>query len=67
MFKVWNELLGKSKYAAGNEVTIADFSLYAGYVRTKGAAPELCAGFANLERWANEIGARPAVQRALKF
>jgi GSH-dependent disulfide-bond oxidoreductase len=67
LFKVWDEQLGKRKYAAGNEVTIADFSLYAGYVRSKGAAPEILEGMPGLERWAAEIGARPGVQRALKF
>jgi GST-like protein len=67
LLRVWDERLARRKYAAGSEVTIADFSLFAGYVRTKGAAPELCAGLANLERWAGEMGARPAMQRALKF
>ncbi len=67
MFQVWDGLLGKHKYAAGNEMTIADFSLYAGYVRAKASVPDTCEGFPNLERWAKEIGARPGVQRALKF
>lgn len=66
LFQVWDGLLGKSKYAAGGEVTIADFSLYAGYWRTKGAFPEIVAGFPNLERWAGEMAARPAIQRATK-
>jgi GST-like protein len=66
-FKVWDDKLAKRKYAAGDEVTIADLSLYAGYWRTRGALPELVAGMANLERWAAEIGARPGVQRALKI
>jgi GST-like protein len=66
-FKVWDDELGKHKYAAGNELTIADFSLYAGYARTKGAAAELCEGMPNLERWAKEMGARPGIQRAVKF
>lgn len=65
--KVWDATLGKQKYAAGGEVTLADFSLYAGYARAKGAQPELCDGCPNVERWAKEIGARPAIQRALKF
>jgi GSH-dependent disulfide-bond oxidoreductase len=65
--KVWDERFAKQKYAAGNEVTIADFSLYAGYARAKGTMPELCDGFANAERWAKEMAARPAIQRALKF
>lgn len=66
-FKVWDDALGRQKYAAGNEVTIADFSLYAGYARTKGALAECCEGMANLERWGNEMAARPAIQRATKF
>ena len=65
--KVWDTALGKQKYAAGNEVTLADFSLYAGYVRCKMAIPELVEGFPNAERWAKEMAARPAIQRALKF
>lgn len=66
-FKVWDDKLAKQKYAAGDEVTIADLSLYAGYWRTKGALPELVGGMPNLERWAAEINARPGVQRALKI
>lgn len=66
-FKVWDDKLAKRKYAAGDEVTIADFSLYAGYWRTKGALPDVVTGMPNLERWAAEIGARPAIQRALKI
>jgi GST-like protein len=67
MFKVWDDLLAKQKYAAGDELTVADFSLYAGYARAKAAVPDTCEGFAALERWAKEIGARPGVQRAVKF
>lgn len=66
-FQVWDETLARRKYAAGDEVTVADFSLYAGYARAKGVVPETCDGFASLARWAGEIGARPGVQRALKF
>ena len=66
-FKVWDDRLARRKYAAGDEVTIADFSLYAGYWRTRGALPDVVAGLPNLERWAAEIGARPGIQRALKI
>jgi len=65
--KVWEAALGRQKYAAGAEMSIADVSLYAGWVRTKGALPDLCEGLPNLERWAKEMGARPAMQRATKF
>src|SRR5262249_11234664 len=40
-FKVWNDYLAKRKYAAGDEFSIADLSLYAGYWPTKGAFPDL--------------------------
>ena len=66
-FKVWNDTLAKRKYAGGDELTIADLSLYAGYWRTKGVQPACVEGFQNLERWSAEIGARPGIQRALKI
>jgi GST-like protein len=66
-FKVWDEKLATQKCCAGGEVSIADLSLYAGYARIKGAAPELIDGLPNLARWAGEIGARPAIQRAVRF
>ncbi|HEX4927341.1 MAG TPA: glutathione S-transferase family protein [Burkholderiales bacterium] len=66
-FKVWNDKLAQRRYAAGDDVTIADFSLYAGYWRTKGALPDVVAELPNLERWAGEVAARPAIQRAVKL
>jgi GST-like protein len=66
LFKVWDDLFAKRKYAAGSEFTIADISLYCGYWRTKGAMPDTVAGLPNLERWAAEMAARPAMQRATK-
>ena len=67
LFQVWDGALGKRKYCAGDEVTVADLSLYAGYARVKGAAPDAVEGLPNLSRWADEMTARPAIQRALKF
>jgi len=66
-FRVWDERFGTQQHAAGGEVTSADFSLFAGYVRIKGAVPDLCAGLPRLERWAGEMASRPAMQRAVKF
>jgi len=66
-FQVWEDTLAKQKCCAGNEVTVADLSLYAGYARVKGSAPELVEGLPNLARWAGEMASRPAMQRALKF
>jgi len=67
MFQVWDAALAGKKYCAGGEVTIADFSLYAGFARIKGAAPDIVEGLPNVARWAEAMGARPAIQRALKF
>ena len=66
-FKVWDDALGRQAYAAGDEMTIADLSLYAGWVRIKAVSPDLCEGLANFERWAAEMAARPSMQRAVRF
>lgn len=63
-FKVWDDKLAQRKYCAGDEVTIADFSLYAGYARMKGVVPEVLEGLPNVSRWAGEMAARPGVKRA---
>jgi GSH-dependent disulfide-bond oxidoreductase len=67
LFNTWDGLFGKRKYAAGEEFTIADLSLYAGYWRTRGVFPDLVTGLPNLERWGKEMDARPGIQRALKI
>lgn len=67
MFKVWDDTLASRKQCAGDEVSIADLSLYAGYWRIKGALPEVLEGLPDLSRWAEAMAARPAIQRALKF
>jgi len=64
---VWDSRLAKQRYAAGNEVTIADFALYGALGRMKSVQPALVEGFADVARWIDEMAARPAFQRALKF
>ncbi|MBI3372505.1 MAG: glutathione S-transferase family protein [Betaproteobacteria bacterium] len=66
-FKVWDDRFAKQKCCAGDDVSVADFSLYAGYARIKGAAADLVDGLPNLARWGEMMTARPAIQRALKF
>jgi GST-like protein len=66
-FKVWDDQLGKRQYAGGEEISVADLSLFAGYWRTRGAQPALVEGFANLAKWGEQMAARPAIQRAIKF
>jgi GST-like protein len=64
LFRVWDDQLAARKYCAGDEITIADFSLYAGYARMLAVAPDMLEGFANVARWGQAIAARPAIQRA---
>ena len=66
-FKVWDEHFARQKCCAGDDVSVADLSLYAGYARIKGAAPDVLEGLPNVARWGEAMGARPAIQRALKF
>lgn len=63
-FKVWDGKLGKRRYAAGDELTIADFSLYAGCVRMQAVVPDVLEGLPNVGRWAQEMAARPGVKKA---
>jgi GST-like protein len=65
--KVWDDRLGRQRYAAGIEVTVADFALYGVVARVKSAQPALVEGHAHVARWADEMAARPAIQRAMKF
>ena len=65
--KVWDDRLGGQRYAAGPDITIADFALYGPMARVKSAQPALLEGYANAARWAGEMAARPAMQRAMKF
>ena len=65
--KVWDATLARQPYAAGEAMTVADVSLYAGWVRLKATVPEVCEGAPNIERWAKEMAARPAMQRATRF
>jgi GST-like protein len=67
LFQVWDAALARSKCCVGDEVTVADLSLYAGYARVKGAAPDAIEGMPNLARWGDMMAARPAIQRAMKF
>ena len=79
-FALFGGLLATQARARGAAAVLVDASVrdveelselgpptWARWVRIQGASPELCAGLPNLERWAGEMGARPAMQRATKF
>lgn len=58
--------LGRSTYLAAEEYTIADILAYPVATVSMKRFPGSLAGYPNLARWADAIGARPAVQRGMK-
>jgi GST-like protein len=66
---VLDKQLGRHRYVAGDEYTIADMAIWPWYggvaLGTVYDAVEFlqAQGYRNLQRWAAEIGARPAVKR----
>jgi len=64
MLKACEEKLAKSKYLAGDEVTVADLALIPVYDARK-ALIEKTPGYDNVKRWAAEMLARPGVKKGL--
>ena len=65
--KVLDGNLGRQKYVAGDEATIADFATYAVIYRAEQTVAPLLQGYPNLERWRKDMAARPGTQKGLKF
>jgi GSH-dependent disulfide-bond oxidoreductase len=68
LIKVLDDQLARSEYMAGN-YSIADIATYpwvgVAFGLIKGAKPEVVGEGANITRWINTIGARPAVQKGM--
>ena len=72
LLDVANRRLGEAEYFAGDTYTIADMAVFPWYVglmagTTYGGAGEFLSlgDYANIARWIDTVGARPAVQRGL--
>jgi GST-like protein len=65
LYGVMNRQLGKSKYIAGNEYTIADMAIFPWLRSWKNQGIDW-AEFPHLKGWFDEISARPAVQRGVE-
>ena len=65
--KYWDGLMFTQKYAGADEVSIADFAFYPVVYRAKAVVPQYTDGCPNIDRWYDEIGARPGVQKGLDF
>lgn len=63
----WNGILAKQKYAGCDELTVADFGLYAVLGRAKGVMPQLISGYPHIDRWMSEMAARPGIQKGMQF
>lgn len=61
---VMNGRLGDSRYFAGDDFTVADIAVYPYALRQALARRD---EFPNLARWAEAVGARPAVQRGMEI
>ena len=61
---VLDERLSQSRYLAGDDYTIADMAAYPWTLTPAAAAGEID-GFPHLQRWRDELAARPAVQRGM--
>jgi GST-like protein len=62
---VMNKRLGENAYLAGEAYSIADIACY-GWVRSAETYLVSLAEWPNVQRWADTVGARPAVQRGMK-
>jgi GSH-dependent disulfide-bond oxidoreductase len=65
LYGVMNRQLGKSKYIAGNEYTIADMAIFPWLRSWKNQGIDW-AEYPHLKGWFDEIAARPAVQRGVE-
>lgn len=65
--RTWNARFAERRYCAGDEPTIADFALYPVILRCRAVAPAHAEGCPDIDRWHDEMSARPALARALDF
>ncbi len=63
--RTWNGRFAERRYCAGDEVTIADFALYPVILRCRAVVPAYAEGCPDIDRWHDEMSARPALARAL--
>ena len=57
----FNEVLGKQKFIAGNEFSMADITVFAGLAFADFAKVEISEKLTNLQQWRKDFAARPSL------
>ncbi len=65
LYGVMDRRLSEAEYVAGDEYTIVDMAIFP-WLRSHERQGQRLEDYPNVNRWFEWIGARPAVQRALK-
>ena len=65
LYKVMNTRLGKTKYLAGDDYTIADIATYP-WVQRHNRHQVALADYPNVKRWYDELSRRPAVETGMQ-
>jgi GST-like protein len=67
LLKIWDTDLSKTRYCAGDEISLTDFAFYPVMLRCKAVVPQYAEGCPNVDRWYDEVGARPGVKKGVTF
>jgi len=59
--KYFNDVLGKQKFVAGNEFSMADITVFAGLAFADFAKIEISESLTNLQKWRADFAARPSL------
>ena len=57
----FNEVLGKQKFVAGNEFSMADITVFAGLAFADFAKVEISENLTNLQQWRKDFASRPSL------
>jgi GST-like protein len=66
MLGALDQRLASARWLAGDEYSIADVLTYPGAAVSTKRFPGTLEAFPNVQRWAADVGARPAVQRGMR-
>ncbi len=67
LLKIWDKALASRRFCAGDAISITDFAFYPVMLRCKGVVPQYAVNCPNVDRWYDEVGARPGVKKGVTF